>query len=361
MNKDDDVLMKIKYWGIRGSLPAPLTKEQVLEKQTRLLLEIIEKGGMRKVFGSRPNESKIKSVLSDFPISLSGTYGGDTTCIEVQAKDSPLIIIDTGSGARHLGNELLGRLFSGQNLNPLYSDKDGIRDLHIFFTHYHWDHIQGFPFFAPAFIPGDKKVNIKFYGKKNAKTRLSNVLKGQQEYPVFPVEWETLPCKKDYQELGRMNLATVGVGNAEIRYAELDHPDRVYGYAIELGGKKAAFASDTEHREIVDPMLVTLAQGADVLYYDAQYTPEEYRGEAGIPKVRWGHSTYEWAVRTALAANVKTVVLGHLDPARDDFGVDEIVERAHDLRDEETKSGEHKGKEVEIVPAYQGLEQVIRA
>lgn len=352
-----DNLMTIKYWGVRGSIPSPLTKEDVKAKQVALTQQLAKDGGIEKLFGSEPSVQKINDYLDSLPLSVAGTYGGDTTCLEIQAKDSPLIVIDAGSGARAFGDVLAKRIFSGKNLNPLDSNERD-HDLHLFFTHYHWDHIQGFPFFGPAFIPGPMRLNIHFYGKKNAKTRLSHVLQGQQQYPNFPIEWQAMPCKKSYKELGRMTPVELQVGNAIVKYAELDHPDRVLGYSVELSNKKFVCGTDTEHRGVEDPILVGLAKNADVLYYDAQYTPIEYSGEgAPMSRVRWGHSTYEWAIKTALAANVNTVVLGHHEPKRDDFGMELLLQKAITFKEKMLALPENRSKKLDVVLAYQGLEQ----
>ncbi|MFH0836863.1 MAG: MBL fold metallo-hydrolase [Candidatus Aenigmatarchaeota archaeon] len=351
--------MVVKYWGVRGSIPAPLTTEQIQTKEIALILKIYEDGGMENLFGKEPSPKKIKEYLSELPISLSGTYGGDTTSIEVQTKDSPLIVFDAGSGARALGNALLGRIFSGKGLNPLYSDGEPNREIHLFLSHYHWDHIQGFPFFAPGFMANGNRVDIHFYGKRNATTRLSNVLQFQQQYPHFPVEWQAMPCKKSYTELGRKEPVPISIGKAVVTFGELDHPDRVFGYRVEIDGKVFVCGTDTEHRDIVDPTIVQLAKNADILYYDAQYLPEEYSGEKGMSRVRWGHSTYEWAVATALAANTKTVVLGHHDPPRDDFELENMLKRAFEYRDKELSFPKNSGKTLNIVIARQGLEQIL--
>ncbi len=358
----NDTSMIIKYWGVRGSIPAPLTSEEVRKKLVALIRKLDTKAG-QELFKERTgegdgfpiNEDSIDYFISKLPVAIGGTYGGDTTCIEVRARDAPLIVIDAGSGARHLGNNLVGRLLSNQPFNPMDCEVERWKDIHLFFSHYHWDHIQGFPFFAPAFIGGDKRANIHFYGKRNAKVRLSQVLALQQQYPNFPIEWAAMPCEKKYTELGRMSSTQIKLGNALVSYVELDHPDRVFGYAVEDGGKKFVCATDTEHRDCVDPQLVKLAKGADVLYYDAQYTPEEYSGQQGMPKVRWGHSTYEWAIKTALAAEAKCVVLGHHDPDHDDFKLDEIKERAINFKIE--TAGHFRT--LQVIMAHQGLEQRI--
>ncbi|MBW2993569.1 MBL fold metallo-hydrolase [Candidatus Woesearchaeota archaeon] len=343
--------MIIKYWGVRGSIPAPLTTEQIREKEQALIEQIITEGGTEKLFEPKiatevhnTTKKKIKEYLENLPLHLSGTYGGNTTCIEIQARDSPLIMIDAGTGARALGDALLGRLFGDGNLNPLNSNKETEKDIHLFFTHYHWDHLQGFPFFGPSFMD---KVKIHFYGKKDARKQLSDVLSGQQQYPNFPVEWHDLACEKEYDELGRLTSRALDIGNAKVTYQELTHPDSVFAYAIEVGEKKFVIATDTEHKDSPDPRLIKIARGADILYYDSQYTPEEYN-DAKLPKFDWGHSTFEWAIKNAAAANIRTVVLGHHEPKRDDFKLSELRQRAIEFNQEDPRK---------IIMAYEGLEQ----
>ena len=354
--------MMIRYWGVRGSIPAPSTTEQIRAKQIALIQKVQEDGGAEKLFGSNPSQRAIGEYLATLPLSISGTYGGNTTCVEVQTRDSPLIMIDAGTGARLLGSVLLGRLFQDDNLNPLNTREEHKREIHQFFTHYHWDHIQGIPFFDPAFISGDMKVKIHFYGKKDARVRLSHVLEGQQQYPNFPVVWEDMPCDKDYTELGRMSPVPIRLGQTVVNYQELRHPDRSFGYAIEINNKKFVFATDTEHADIPLARLVNLAKNADILYFDSQYDPEGYGGDpksitGAFPKIDWGHSTFEWAVRSALAADVRVVVLGHHEPKRDDFGLEKILERALIFRDEQLKLPENKDKKLDVVLAAEGLEQ----
>jgi len=356
---ENEKSMVVKYWGVRGSIPAPLTTAQIRAKQEALIKQLLT--DRKKIKELQENPDKIREYIGDLPLSLSGTYGGNTTCIEVRVKDSPLMVIDAGSGMRELGNYLIGRLFSGQNLNPLCADESTKKDLHLFLTHYHWDHLQGFPFFVPAFVSAeDKKLNIHFYGKEDATKNLSDVLGGQQQYPNFPIVWRDMPCRKEYHELGRMNSIVIPVGrNAKVTYKELTHPDSVFAYRIECDGKSFVCATDTEHKDSPDPRLVQIAKNADILYYDAQYTPEEYRGEKGPTKFDWGHSTFEWAVKNALAADVKTVVLGHHEHTRDDFGLDKVLERSIEFRDKELKLYENRCKKLEIVMAHEGLEQAL--
>ena len=188
--------MIITVWGCRGSIPSPLSAEQVFAKQVALMKQLLADGGPAKVFGKKPDDASIRSYLEGLPPSMVGTYGGDTTCIGIEANGSPLIVLHAGTGIRHLGRQLLGRMFGGAHLNSLATDPKTRLDLHLFFTHFHWDHLQGFPFFAPTFVSGQNRINVHIYGKRNAHQQISGVLAGQQECPNFPVAWDDLPCNR---------------------------------------------------------------------------------------------------------------------------------------------------------------------
>ncbi|MBF0544997.1 MAG: MBL fold metallo-hydrolase [Candidatus Riflebacteria bacterium] len=358
-----DPVLRIKYWGVRGSVPTPLTPEMVKEKQVSLIRKIISDGGTEKVFGNSPSDEDIRNSLSKLPPSLFGTYGGDTTCVEIQAKDSPLIIIDAGTGIRHLGGELLTRLFKDQNLNPLNSDDATKRDIHILFTHFHWDHLQGFPFFAPSFIPGKLRVNVHLYGRRDAKQRLTDVLAGQQECPNFPVLWDDMPCEKISYEMRRMDKKAILIGKTVVNYQELTHPDAVFAYSVEIEGRKFVFATDTEHKDIIDPRLTALAKDTQILYYDSQYSPDDYKGQlpgsvtGNTPKVDWGHSTYEWGVKSSLFLNCPLLVLGHHEPLRTDFQLEDLLNQALKFRDSELAKPFNSGKKLDIILGQQGLVQ----
>ncbi|MFH1221741.1 MAG: MBL fold metallo-hydrolase [Candidatus Micrarchaeota archaeon] len=357
-------VMRIRYHGVRGSLPAPLTPLQVRKKMEvaveTIFSSLVEMGN--PACRSRLDESPklrieyISNLLDSMPLSVVGTYSGNTTCLEVQVKDSPLIVLDMGSGARMLGNELAGRFFSPDKLgfNPLSTTDEFKNQIHVLLTHVHWDHIQGFPFFAPAFFPG---VDMKFYGRANSRQTLEETLRGQQQFPNFPVEFIDLPSSHDCKDIRRMAPPTIRIGAATINAVELSHPDGVFAYKIEAGQgadkRIYVLATDTEHRDILDPRLVKLAKDAHILYYDAQYLPgADYAG-----KFDWGHSTYEWAVKTALAANVQTVVLGHFEPTRDDFGLAALHKDAVAFADAQLALPENKGKFIRVVMGYEGLVQ----
>jgi len=350
--------MVITYWGVRGSIPSPLTSRDILTKQIALLERVKKDGGINSLFGDERTAERIDAYLRTLPLSISGTYGGDTTCLEIQVKDSPLIIIDAGSGMRDLGHAMMQRMDRGQNLNPLDEDPERKKEMHLLFTHYHWDHIQGFPFFVPGFIPGKNAIDIHCYGSPKADTKVSDILERQQSCQNFPVGFRAMPFGRKFTDLREASEEGIPIGEALIRYREVDHPGRSVMYSIEAYGKKFVCATDIEPNDDEIPSIVGLARNADLLYIDAQYTPEEYAGVNGLyPKKGWGHSTYEQNIRLALAADVKTVVLGHHEPSRDDFGLEKILVDACRFRDMSLAVPENSGKQLEVIMAYQGLIQ----
>uniref|UniRef100_A0A832H385 MBL fold metallo-hydrolase n=1 Tax=Oscillatoriales cyanobacterium SpSt-402 TaxID=2282168 RepID=A0A832H385_9CYAN len=234
-------------------------------------------------------------------------YGGNTPCVEMQVAGHRLIF-DGGTGIRVLGQSLLAHM-------PVKA--------HLFFTHSHWDHIQGFPFFVPAFVPGNQ---FSIYGAiapdgSNIEQRLND----QMRHPNFPVPLQIMGADLKFLdlEIGK----PVQVGEVTIENAPLNHPGQAIGYRVNWQGYAAAYVTDTEHYpDHLDENVLHLARNADVLIYDATYTDEEYHSPTSS-KVGWGHSTWQEAVKIAEAANVKTLVIFHHDPLHDDDVLDEMGEQ----------------------------------
>lgn len=273
--------MRITFWGVRGSIPTP---------------------GPSTV-----------------------TVGGNTSCVEVRIGKT-LVIFDGGTGIRLLGKTLLKEM-------PITA--------HLFFSHVHWDHIQGFPFFDPAFVPGNV---IHLYGGNNVSRTLEETLAGQMDHPNFPVHLTEMGAKMvfhDVHENEPVELAVEdeGKGNGNegskvrITAARGNHPNGVWAYRVDHAGKSMVYATDTEHYSVTDPRLLALASKVDVLVYDAQYTPEEYAGKVGSggPKLGWGHSTFDAATTLAKEAQAKRLILFHHDPMQTDADVAKKEERARAL------------------------------
>ena len=236
--------------------------------------------------------------------------GGNTTCVEVESEGCRLML-DGGTGLQELG----ARLGPG----PLTAT--------ILFTHVHWDHIQGVPFFAPAFHPDSR---IQLIGAKRSTGTVASALEEQMTPPRFPIRIEALQAQLSFGEL--RVPSTFEVGPFRIRAVDLDHPDGVLAYRIEADGRSLVFATDVEHRNgTLDPRLTELAEGCDLLIHDAQYTEAEYWGRGGPSRVGWGHSTWRQAVDVARAAGAGRLALFHHDPGRTDDAVAVVEDRARSL------------------------------
>ena len=240
-------------------------------------------------------------------------FGGNTSCVEVIA-GGDRIVFDTGTGVRGVGQKMLRERPPGSG-KPLSAS--------IFYSHVHWDHIQGLPFFTPLFIPGSQ---LHFYGQKGDMT-LREVLSLQMSYPVFPVRLSDLASSLSFTELTDGARVTLP-GGAVVSCARLNHPNGVLSYRVDHDGASVVYATDTEHYSCVDPRLVRLAQGADLLIYDAMYDDDEYAGARGAPRTGWGHSTWREGIKVADAAKVDRLCLFHHDPAHDDACVRAIEAEA---------------------------------
>ncbi|HEY2370125.1 MAG TPA: MBL fold metallo-hydrolase [Polyangiaceae bacterium] len=240
------------------------------------------------------------SIASPGPETAS--VGGNTSCVEVMC-DGQRIVLDAGTGLRALGNALVA------TREP--------QSLSLLLSHFHWDHIQGLPFFVPAYMPQTK---LTIVGASDGRHSLRDKLSRQMTEPHFPVQLDDLSAQLTYREARPMQ--SFDLGEVRVTVARLNHPGGVFAYRLEHEGTSIVYATDTEHYACVDPALKTLAQGADVLVYDAQYTEDEYQSKVG-----WGHSTYVAGAEVAKAAGVKQLVLFHHDPMRTDEGV-AAIERA---------------------------------
>jgi CheY-like chemotaxis protein/phosphoribosyl 1,2-cyclic phosphodiesterase len=293
--------MRLRFWGTRGSIPVPSP-----------------------------------AVMR---------YGGNTSCVEVRTDAGTLLIMDGGTGVRPLGQALL-REARGEAI-----------EAHILFGHTHWDHIQGLPFFAPVFVPGN---TFHVYGPCGIGRSIGEALSGQMQYSYFPVALEQCLAQVHAHDLteGRFQINEV-----EVATHYLNHPLLTLGYRLSVGSAQVVYATDhepfafetataaTSHRDAVphggDRSHIAFVEGADILIHDAQYASEEYAGRRG-----WGHSTVEYCTDVALAAGVRHLVLFHHDPDHDDDRVDALVERCR-LRVAE------RGGNLLITAAAEGTELVL--
>jgi len=254
----------VQFWGVRGSIPSP---------------------GLETV-----------------------RYGGNTPCVSMQVGGKRLIF-DAGTGLHVLGQSLLPKM-------PVEG--------HIFFTHSHWDHIQGFPFFTPAFIGGNK---FHIYGAIAPDgSTIEQRLNDQMLHPNFPVPLQIMQSNLTFHNVQIGN--SIHIDDVIIETAHLNHPGEAVGYRVNWRGGAAVYITDTEHYpDHLDENVLWLARNADVLIYDSTYSDEEYSNPKS-PKIGWGHSTWQEAIKVAKAANVKTLVIYHHDPAHNDDYLDRVGEEA---------------------------------
>ncbi|MBS1192769.1 MAG: metal-dependent hydrolase [Nitrospirae bacterium] len=250
-------------------------------------------------------------------IAVSGKdyvkYGGDTTCIEVRSKNNDIIILDAGTGMRRLGNKLLA---------------SNERDLSILFTHAHWDHLMGFPFFKPIYMKG---TSIAMYGCPYAQKSVKAMIGNTMAAPYFPVDYGLLQaeisshsvCKESFQ-----------IGPVTITPIALSHPNMGIGYRFAEDGKSFVFLTDNElahkhHGGLGYDDYLRFSEGADLLVHDAEYTPDQYAMTKG-----WGHSLYTDALRLAMEAKVKQFGLFHHNQDRTDAQQDKIVDDCRSIAKE---------------------------
>ncbi len=373
--------MKIKFWGVRGSIATPLKGDEIKEKKKDAIMGFLSK--------SQDYENLEAAVEQFLEQEYGGkhTYGGNTTCVEVLSEKNDSYIFDIGTGLREAGLDMLGRGFLGEG------------KVKIFLSHIHWDHISGFPFFVPAFIPGNQ---INIYGSKAHEEALELTLKGQSEKEgieaylaeriadksmnnslaeyalsvqqstgLFPLRLMEMPSNIKFHYLEEGEVVENGL-KVEHHYfgdrkPDYDfktgegivprHKEGIFSYKITEGDKSFVYATDIEldqlkKKGIVDEEYLEWIKGVDLLYADAQYLPEEYDPEAygkkGAPTISWGHSTYETIIDYAKEAGVKEIVFGHHEPKRSDKGIDQIIIRA---REYANKTG-YEGK---VDAAYEDM------
>ena len=230
-------------------------------------------------------------------------YGGSTTCLVTEAGPGHYLVVDCGAGVRALGDRL---------------PQDSALEFTVFFTHYHWDHIEGLPTLEAL---NDARHRFTFYGPKWDGADVGEILDRVVRPPWFPVTMRERPAGVMYREL----VSPMRVGRLTVLAVPLNHPQGSTGYRLEAGGRSVVIATDHEAGDPeVDARLAEVAEGVDVLIHDGQYTAEEYQG----PRKGWGHSTWEGAVAAAEACGAGRLVLTSHDPSRTDDQVDDIVRLA---------------------------------
>lgn len=293
-----EAAMKVTFYGVRGSIPTPLSGEAVNRKVVAAMNEAIKK---------KLTAAQAEKAAAEAPVSLGNTFGGNTMCVEVSDGDKRLIL-DGGSGLRIIGNKLM-------------REKNGGVEAHILFSHFHVDHIHGVPFFVPIFIPGCK---IHFYGGHD------HVLSSISKYinpPFFPIAYEDLASTRT------VTVLTPGkkheINGFTVSLHALNHPNGCYAYRIERGGKTVIYATDSEFMDRPPEEFrgyVDFFRGADCLIADAQYSI----ADSLIAKIGWGHSSCNIDIDLACDAGVKKLVFCHYDPLADDDELEQMLTEANE-------------------------------
>jgi len=259
------------------------------------------------------------------PCDANLRYGGNTSCVALEAPGAEPIVLDMGTGLRYWGET---------------QPHDGTFVAHALVTHLHFDHVQGLPFLAPADRPG---ARLDVYAPPQDGESLADAFEGFIRPPYFPIRWSDLRGDYRFHEVASTDLV---LGDAKVSVRDVPHVGRTNGYRIELGGATVAYVSD--HQMPCDGALVVpdgvraLADGADLLIHDAQYTPEEF-----AEKSHWGHCTVEFAVHVAVTAGARRLALFHHDPNHGDDVVDALLARA--------RAAVPAGVDLEVLAAAEGL------
>src|SRR5437588_5540726 len=278
------------------------------------------------------------------PGPSTARYGGNTSCIEIRSARGTLVIVDCGTGGHALSEKLMS------------AGAKGLRG-HILISHTHWDHIQGIPFFAPLFVPGNE---WDIYGPKVLGQSLPEALAEQMQYTYSPVTLDQCGAKIRYHDLVE---GTFAIDDIKVSTHYLNHPALTFGYRLEADGVAVVYASDHEpysrvlatgHGQITgqDLLHAEFVNCADLLIHDAQFTAEEY-----LAKIGWGHSTVEYVVKLSEYAEVKRVALTHHDPLRDDDAIDRMLASIRARLGESTSSldvfAAVEGQVVELAPSHE--------
>jgi len=230
-------------------------------------------------------------------------YGGNTPCVSATLRDGSLLILDAGTGIRRLGNLLLRR-------QPVSA--------HLLLSHCHWDHIQGFPFFAPAYLPG---TQLTIHGYAAARQKIRKTMTDQMEGAYFPVDFPALKASIEFVDVVEEPLV---IATARISRTETNHPGGGAGFRIQEDEHSFVYLTDNELGDGDGQRFVRFCQGASLVIHDAQYTPEELQKHRG-----WGHSSYVEVLALAREAGVRQVALFHHDPERSDEEMDRLVAACH--------------------------------
>ncbi|MCB1173591.1 MAG: MBL fold metallo-hydrolase [Leptospiraceae bacterium] len=317
--------MYIKLWGVRGSIPTPITSAEYRSRLKRAL------EFARDRWQTDP-QKPAANVIEELPIETATLIGGETTCVEVRDGDD-FLILDLGTGARMLGYELMG--------------KGPPRVYNILLTHTHWDHMQGWPFFVPGYLPGHE---LHIYSAfPDCEERFIR----QQTFEHFPVEFKQMASSRSFHLFE--NDTHQEISGFKVSSFNLKHPGGAAAFKIERNGKKFIFATDTEYFGPDLAEQIEMSRGffadADLLVMDAQYTMED-----ASAKIGWGHTPTQNTIECALQWNVRKLVLTHHEPTYIDAKVLELYQDGLEyLTDHDSKNKDTLTVEVGVEGAVYSL------
>lgn len=321
--------MKAIIWGSCGSLPSPASSAAIRHKVKAAVWAARDK--------SFDSPEAVDAYLETLPHSARGTYKANTSCVQIEANTDEYIFCDAGTGLRDFALSL------DKNHPPA--------TYHIFISHLHWDHIQGFPFFTPAYQAGNR---IIFHGFHE---RTEEAIRAQMAAPCFPVPFEAMQADIEFDIKG--NGSSFAVGDVAVSTIKQQHPGDSWGYCFEENGKRIIFSSDSEHgpeAQEENYPFVHFFRNADVLIFDGQYTIEEATNE----KRNWGHSDHMTAIELAARAKVRQLIIFHHEPSYSDAEIEEIhlealrYRSAYNKELSPTASAESYPPRIEL--AFDGLE-----
>jgi phosphoribosyl 1,2-cyclic phosphodiesterase len=287
--------MRVKLWGVRGSVATPMTTQQLRDKQRALLANATAK--------DLSSKEAIEAYLDRS--EHAWTYGGNTSCVEV-ATDEAVFVLDAGTGIRALGAQLSA------------DGRAKTTPIHLFFTHFHWDHICGFPYFAPIYLPGRE---LQVWSGRSDSERLLQI---QMSDAHFPVKWNTLPSKITCRQLPEEKVTEIA--GAQISILPLIHPDKAYGYRITYQGRSICYLTDTEVSKNPGKVMDVYAKfvkGADVVIVDAMYGFLDYHDH-----INFGHSTIFNFIDFFKEVDIGELVIFHHDPMANDPAVSKLCSDA---------------------------------
>lgn len=328
--------MRVQFWGVRGSVPAPVGSEEVAGR----LVDALQRLGREAQPPALGNREEVARWVDKLPSAVRGHSGGNTPCVTMTTQGGDLFIVDLGTGVRVLGNRLMeGPFGRGQG------------KAHLFLSHFHWDHIQGWPFFKPAYVQGNV---LEMYSVHQG---LEKRLQQQQEAPFFPpAAWEDMRATISYHQIPGAGLTLCG-GAVNVTYLELNHPSLAYAYRFEVDGKILVYASDGAYLDLDDVSLSPFAEffaDADLLIFDAQFTLSE-----SFEKRTWGHSSAVIGVELAAKAKVKRLALFHHDPNSDDAMLEHMLQVGKEYASNPSAVFRRHAHELDIFLAREGEEVVL--